>query len=309
MTIAWTAVLVIGFTVALLASRRAVIHASALAFGSRIPPFLIGVTLLAIGTDLPEIANSIVASVSGHGDINVGDSIGSAVTQVTLILGLLPFLGGAFTAGRTRVLATGALTVAALGIGAFLLRDGYLSRSDGILLILAWLVSSVIVWRNAPPAAQPVITVHSHQKSHHALATLGYMLLVGAGATAAVEAFVQLAESFSVPEYLLTFFVASIGTSMPELIVDVTALRRGERDLAIGDIFGSSLVDATLSIGIGPAVAPTVISSDLAVRGSLFAMAALAAVTLLLTFVRRHDWKTGLALLGIYAAMYLALLA
>ena len=135
------------------------------------------------------------------------------------------------------------------------------------------------------------------------------MLLVGAGATAAVEAFVQLAESFSVPEYLLTFFVASIGTSLPELMVDVTALRRGERDLAIGDIFGSSLVDATLSIGIGPVVAPTVINSDLAVRGSLLAMAALAAVTLLLTFVRRHDWKTGLALLGIYAAMYLALLA
>jgi cation:H+ antiporter len=308
MMVAWLAVLVIGFAVALVASRRAVSHASTLAFGLRVPPFLIGVTLLAIGTDLPEIANSIVASVTGHGDINVGDSIGSTVTQVTLILGLLPFIGGAFIAGRARVMVTGALTVVALGVGAFLLRDGFLSRVDGTVLLIAWLVSSVIVWRNAPPAAQPAITVPSRRKSHHALAALGYMLLVGAGATAAVQAFVHLAETFAVPEYLMTFFVASIGTSLPELMVDVTALRRGERDLAIGDIFGSSLIDATLSIGIGPIVAPTLINSELAVRGSLLAMAALAAVTLLLTVVRRHDWKTGIVLLGIYAAMYLLLL-
>lgn len=309
MTVAWIALLVIGFTVALLASRRAVVHASTLAFGLRVPPFLIGVTLLAIGTDLPEIANSIIASVSGHGDINVGDSIGSSATQATLILGLLPFLGGAFTAGRRRVLATGSLTVVALGIGAFLMRDGYLSRADGTVLATAWLVASFIVWRNAPPAAQPAVIVPSRRKSHHALATLGYMILVGAGATVAVQAFVNLAEAFSVPEYLLTFFVASIGTSLPELIVSVTALRRGERDLAVGDIFGASLIDATLSIGIGPVVAPTLVTSALAVRGSLFAMAALAVVTLLLTVVRRHDWKTGVVLLGVYAVMYVALLA
>lgn len=309
MTVAWMAVLVIGFAVALVASRRAVIHASTLAFGLRVPPFLIGVTLLAIGTDLPEIANSIVASVTGHGDINVGDSIGSTVTQVTLILGLLPFFGGAFTAGRTRVMATGGLTVVALGVGVFLLRDGFLSRADGTLLVVAWVVSSIIVWRHAPPAAQPAITVPSRRKSRHALAALGYMALVGAGATAAVQAFVHLAETFSVPEYLMTFFAASIGTSLPELMVDVTALRRGERDLAVGDIFGSSLVDATLSIGIGPIFAPTPINSDLAVPGSLFAMAALAAVTLLLTVVPRHDWKTGIVLLGIYAAMYVVLLS
>jgi cation:H+ antiporter len=309
MTVAWIALLVIGFTVAFFASRRAVSHASALAFGLRVRPFLIGVTLLAIGTDLPEIANSIVASVSGHGDINVGDSIGSSVTQVTLILGLLPFLGGAFTAGPSRVLAIGSLTVVALGIGAFLMRDGYLSRADGTVLAIAWLISSFIVWRKAPPAAQPEVIVPSRRKSYHALATLGYMILVVAGATAAVQAFVKLAEAFSVPEYLMTFFIASIGTSLPELIVSVTALRRGERDLAIGDILGASLIDATLSIGIGPVIAPTLISSTLAVRGSLFAMAALATVTLLLSVVRRHDWKTGIVLLSVYALMYVALLA
>lgn len=308
MTVVWIAVLVFGLAVALGASRRAVAHASILAFGLRIPPFIIGVTLLAIGTDLPEIANSIVASVTGHGDVNVGDSIGSTVTQVTLILGLLPLVGGSFIAGRARVMVTGTLTVVALGIGAALLRDGYLSRADGAILVAAWLLSSIIVWRNAPPAAQPAITVPGRRRSRHAIAALGYLVLVGAGATAAVQAFVQLAEAFSVPEYLMTFFAASIGTSMPELMVDLTALRRGQRDLAVGGIFGASLVDATLSIGIGPLLAPTLVDSTLAVRGSLWAMAALATVTVLLTVVKRHDWKTGLVLLGVYAATYVVLL-
>jgi hypothetical protein len=88
------AAIVGGFAVTVVASRRAVSDAAVLAAGTRLPPFLVGITLLAIGTDLPEIANSIVASVTGHGDINVGDSVGSAATQMTLVLGLLPILGG-----------------------------------------------------------------------------------------------------------------------------------------------------------------------------------------------------------------------
>ena len=94
------AAVVIGFPIAVLASRRVVRHASALAAGSRIPSFVIGVSLLAIGTDLPEIANSIIASLADQGDVNVGDSLGSTATQMTLVLGLLPFLGGAIMIKR-----------------------------------------------------------------------------------------------------------------------------------------------------------------------------------------------------------------
>ena len=95
--------MVAGFAVTIIASRSAVGEAQKLAAGTRIPPFVLGITLVAIGTDLPEIANSIVASISGHGDINVGDSVGSAATQSTLVLGLLPFLGGAIAIGRRPV--------------------------------------------------------------------------------------------------------------------------------------------------------------------------------------------------------------
>lgn len=75
-------------------------HLTELDSSSRIPPFVIGITLASIGTDLPEIANSIVASVTGHGDLNVGDAIGSATVQATLVHGLLPMIAGRSRSAR-----------------------------------------------------------------------------------------------------------------------------------------------------------------------------------------------------------------
>jgi cation:H+ antiporter len=92
-TILWLAAVVVGFAVTVLGSSKAVTDATQLARGTRLPPFVIGMTLLALGTDFPEIANSVVASYADHGDVNVGDSVGSAATQLTLIFGLLPFAG------------------------------------------------------------------------------------------------------------------------------------------------------------------------------------------------------------------------
>ena len=149
MTAAWIVAGIIGLVVALGASRRAVHHASALAFGSRLPPFVIGLSLLAIGTDLPEIANSIISSVRDQGDVNVSDSIGSAATLLSLVLGLLPVVGGTLVLGKRRVRLVGGLTILALILGIFLVADGYLSRLDGGVLVIAWMVACAAVWKSS----------------------------------------------------------------------------------------------------------------------------------------------------------------
>ena len=89
MIVVWLLALVAGLAVAAFGSRRAVNAALDASRSSNIPPGIIGITVMAVGTDLPEIANSIVAALGGHGDLIVGDAAGSALTQVTLILGLL----------------------------------------------------------------------------------------------------------------------------------------------------------------------------------------------------------------------------
>lgn len=300
----WAAVAVAGVYVAVVASRHTVDHAVALATSLGISPFVIGITIMAIGTDLPEIANSIIASYSGHGDLNVGDSIGSAATQLTLGLGLLPWLAGSFVAGRDRVRVMGVLTVAALALGALLVADGRLGRADAAALVLLWLVATVIVWRVDPGGQQPELPLAVGRRLRHAALTLLFLGLVGAGATAAVTGLVNIAEELSVPLYLVSFFGASVGTSLPEIVVTGTAMRRGQGDLAIGDIFGASLADSTLSVGIGPLLAPTTVTAALAVRGGLAAAVVIAAVTLLLSLRSRHTRVTGTALLALYVAFY-----
>ena len=309
MTALWILAGIIGFVIALAASRRAVHHASAIAFGSRLPPFVIGISLLAVGTDLPEIANSVIASLRGHGDLNVSDSIGSSLTQLTLVLGLLPLFGGAFIVGRKRVRLIGMLTVAALALGVALVADGELSRLDGMTLVGSWVVASAVIWKLAPPASEPALSVPAKKKGLHILSVSGALTLVGAGAWVAIEALIRVAGLVDVPVYIIGFLGASLGTSLPELIVDITALRAGQKDLAVGDVFGSSLVDASLSIGIGPLIAPTAVSAGLALRGGIGALLAVAVVTLILGIRQRHTWLTGTALLLIYGAMYVLLLS
>lgn len=304
----WVAIAVSGLYVTVVASRHAVDHAVALATSLGVRPFLVGITIMAVGTDLPEIANSVVASLGGHGDVNVGDSIGSAATQMTLGLGLLPLLAGPFVVGRRRTRVMGLLTVAALVLGVGLVADGALSRVEGAVLVACWVAATAIVWTSVGPE-QPELPLDVGHRLRHALLALAFLVLLGAGAGAAVTGFVRVAEELAVPLYMISFFGASVGTSLPEIVVTGVALRRGQSDLAIGDILGASMADSTLSIGIGPLVAPTAVTASLAVRGGLVAAGVVAAVTLLLGSVGRHNRVTAAVLLGLYAAFYPLMLA
>jgi len=308
MTVLWILCVVAGVLVAALASARTMRHIEALIRGSRIPPFVVGITLVAVGTDLPEIANSVVSSAAGHGDLNVGDSIGSAATQITLVLGLLPFFAGMIAVRRRPVVLTGIATCACIGLGAVLVADGELSRANAGLLLGAWIVSSLLLWRGqSPPEVGPSASPGA-RRGFHAMAALSFLAIVGAGATLAVHGVVQIATAFAVPEYLISFFGLSLGTSLPELIVDVTALRRGQRDVAIGDVFGSSLVDASLSIAVGPLLFPNFVDGPLAVRGALVALAVVVLATTVVAAGGRLDRRGGSLLIAAYVAVYFVLL-
>jgi cation:H+ antiporter len=298
-----------GLAVALVASDRAVAYTRALAAQLGAPAFIVGVTLVSIGTDLPEIANSIAAHVQGEGDVNVGDSIGSALTQYTLVLGLFPLAAAVIAIDRRQVVVVSSLTMAGLGLTALLVADGWLGRWDGALLVLAWAVFTWAIVKLLPGQLHddpPPVAYQSRLVQAGAiLLSLG---LVGFGATVAVRALVRLAELAGVPEFVIAFFGASLGTSAPEMVVDFNALVRGAPGIALGDALGSSLVDATLSIGAGPLVAPAPVTARIAVVASLYSLAAVGVVGGVLAARRRHDRRSGALLVGLYLLAYFVLL-
>lgn len=305
----WVAGTIVGLVIAIWGSRRAVASASSVALGFGVSPFVVGVVILSVGTDLPEVANSIVASINGNGDINLGDSVGSAATQLTLVLGLLPFVAGKFEVEPHRVRAVGALTVAALVVLGALTVDGWLSRANGLTLMALWLVTSIYISKRKLIASEPTMTVRPRRSWRLVGLTIVALGVVTVGSMMAVFSLIEIAEALGAPEFLVSFFGLAIGTSLPEFVVDITALRQGQRDLAIGDVFGSSLVDSTLSVGAGPAVAPVAVTAGYALWSSAAAAVAVVLVTTALVLRRRHDRWTGLLFIAIYAALYPILLA
>jgi cation:H+ antiporter len=305
------ALLLGGLALALVASDVAVAYTRSLAHALGAPSFVVGVVLVALGTDLPEIANSIAAHLQGEGDVNVGDSVGSTLTQNTLVLGLFPLVVASIAISRRQVGLVTGLTVVGLLLTAWFVSDGELGRSDGIVLVVAWVVAIVLVARYPGIGyltdEPPTVRIDGHLR--RVLVVLGTLLMVGVGATVAVRALIDLAESLGVPAFALAFFGASLGTSAPEIVVDLTALARGAPGIALGDALGSSLVDATLSIGIGPLVEPAPVTARIAVIATLYTAAAVAVVSALLLLRRRHDRVSAPVLIGLYALSYLVLIS
>lgn len=299
---------IVGFAGMILASRSAVGSATDLVAGTHIPPFVVGMTVLALGTDLPEIANSIVASWSDHGDVNVGDGVGSAATQLTLVLGLLPILVGTLAVTAKGMALTGWLTVVGLSAVTALTADSSFGRLDAAGLIGFWLIGSWLISRRAREPVQLSLPEEPAPRGRLVLATLAAFVVLAGAAMIALWGIVELADQLDMPEFVVSFFLASLGTSLPELVFDVTAIRRGEAELAIGDIFGSSFVDSSLAVAIGPLLFPTAVTSSEIRPAGIAAAAAVAVVTITIMRIRRHDWRTGCLFIGLYAAFFVFLL-
>ena len=261
---------------------------------------------------LPEVANSIIASKVGHGDINVGDSLGSILTQIILILGLLPFLVGTFKVKRKEVLVIGACEVLALIIAVSMAEKGHITRMNALLLVASWLIFMLIV-RNVTgnKGAEERREAPSTDRRyfyHFRRAVLGFVG-VAIGAYVAIQSVIALSSVFHISEYLVSFFVVAVGTSLPELVVDLTAIRKSQHKLAIGNTIGSCIFGACFSIGIGPLIFPIAVSGRLATITGSYVIFGSIMVILTLALREKVDRISGVFFIFLYSLSYLTLRA
>jgi cation:H+ antiporter len=304
------AVLILGIVLMSYSSEKAVGHSVRIATALRVSPLVIGLILVSIGTDLPEIVNSITSSAIGHGDINVGDSLGSALTQMTLILGLLPFLAGDLRVKKREVLVIGACEVLALILTVSMAEKGYFTRINALFLMANWIVliflaKSVMEKKNEEKKwVMPSANGRPRQNLlDWIIAILGFVG-VAIGSYAVVQSVIMLSASFTVAEYLVSFFIVAIGTSLPELVVTISALRRKEYALSIGNLIGSSLFDASFSVGIGLFFFPQAISGELATSTGLYAILGSIFAILILALNGKVDKKSGALFILVYLLSY-----
>ena len=303
--------LILGIVLMTYSSDKAVEHSVKIASALRISPLMIGLILVSIGTDLPEIANSIAASALGHGDINVGDSLGSVLTQMTLVFGLIPFLGGIFKVKRKEIVVIGACEVLALIIAVSIVEKGYISRMNALFLVASWPIFILIIRsamaKNAKEKEHLVARndeSNFHHLRHWVIAILGF-IGVAVGAYVVIQSVITLSAVFHISEYHISFFVMAIGTSLPEVVVDLMAVRRKQYELAIGDAIGSCIVDAVFSIGIGPLLIGGIkVSGGLAMVTGSYAIIVCIVIISTLALRGKIDKKAGALFLFLYLLSY-----
>jgi cation:H+ antiporter len=305
--------LIAGLALLAYSGDKAVEHSSIIALQLGIPPLMIGLLLVSLGTDLPEIVNSIVSSALNHGDINVGDSLGSALAQMSLVLGLLPFLAGTFKVKRKEVGIIGACEVLALMLAVSIGEKGNISQMNGLFLVASWPIFMLLIrsaTANNITEKEEQDPPHTNQRRlhHFGVAILGFVG-VAIGSLIVIESVIMLSSVFHVSEYLISFFVVAIGTSLPELVVDLTAIRRKQYELAIGDVIGSCIVDASFSVGIGPLIFPIEVTGKLVMVTGLYAIFVSTLVILTLTLREKVDKIMGAFFISLYLLSYLTLSA
>ena len=274
---------------------------------------VIGVTLVAIGTDISEIFNSIIACSMGHGDIDVGDSIGSSLAQITLIFGLLPIICGSFRVRRREFLVLGTCQIIALIVVYAIISKGYITRLDAIFMVGSLVLYFFIIYIETKDTIMEkidlVITKSDKPKKYHAaIAALGF-LGVATASYMIVIAVITISLELGVHEFIISFIFLSIATSLPELAVDITALRKKHYNMAIGDIIGSCIVDCTLSIGIGQLFFPQAVSAEFAIPAILYTMFATLVVIIVVSARQKVDKKAGALFLALYAMSFVVLFA
>jgi len=303
-------VLIAGVILLVLSSDTAVEHSVDIASALGASPLIIGLVLVSIGTDLPEVVNSIMSSQMGHGDINVGDSLGSILAQITLVLGLLPFFVGTFKVKKKEVLIVGTCEILSIIIVLSVVEKGYITRLNAFFLILSWLLFMLLItnFTKNKNTKQENRTPRSDRRYfyHFRRAALGFTG-IAIGAYLVIQSVIAISEIFHISEYIVSFFAVAIGTSLPELFVNVTAARKKEYGLTIGNTLGSCIFDACFSMGIGPLIFPISVSGNLAMITGVYALFGSIMVILMLAFKEKVDRKIGVFFIALYLLSYIML--
>jgi len=264
-----------------------------------IPEFIIGATLIALGTSLPEMAASIAASYNGQSQMAIANVIGSNVLNITLVLATVFLIAPHINPNRDFFAKDSTWALVPVLVFILMIIDGVISRFDAMLLLLlmgAYLMFLLSDAKNMPK--EDMINDEDDTFSWTKVIPflIGGLLLVIVGAHFTVESASSIAKSFGISEWVIGIIMVSLGTSLPELTVSITAAMRGKVDMAIGNIIGSNMANTTIVLGASALVNPLNINAS----AYIFDIATMIVATLLLVFItanKLYNKSAGISLI------------
>ncbi len=307
------ALLLIGFVFLIKGADIFVDGASDTARKFRVPKMLIGLTIVSFGTSAPELAVSIQSILSGKGDILLGNVVGSNVLNILLILGLASLVGTLRVNTATVKKEIPVLVLITLAFAALLsdkifgLAENIFTRQDGVVLLLFFCI--FIYYLIGMARKKDTNEEENKDEKPVKLAKALLMIVIGLfgivlGSDFVVKGASEIAATFGVSQRIISLTIVALGTSLPELVTSVIATKKGEYDIAIGNIVGSNIFNIGIVAGL-----PVAIFGG--VGGGAFSyidIIALIISAVVLFFFARHGgrigYKKGIIFLLMFVAYY-----
>jgi cation:H+ antiporter len=319
---AWAALLG-GLIVLVIGAEMVVRSGTRVALRWSIPPVVIGLTIVSLGTSAPELAIGIDAALRGNGALAVGNIVGTNLVNLVLILGISAIILPIAVSTRTAIVDVPAVAVVSVMV-VIVGYDRRLTTIDAAILLaagLSYLLAIVATVRRRP--------VHDELADHPSVAAelepaqpvggsavrdglslvLGLAVIV-VGADFLVDGSVDLARTFGISEAVIGLTIVAIGTSAPELVTTIVSTIRGDRDIALGNLLGSSVLNLAIILGVTIVAAPSPIAIPAAVAHvdiPIMAVAGLLLVPIVLSG-RMISRLEGAVFVAAYTGYFLYLL-
>lgn len=305
------ALLALGFVLLVKGADWFVEGASKVAEKFGIPQLVIGLTIVAIGTSLPEAAVSVSAALKGSAEITIGNIVGSNIMNVLLILGITSVIKPiAVQKSTVRYELPFVIAVSALlmGIGY---TDRIVGRTDGLILWGLLLCYMVYLLRMAKKGNDTSDEAEDESKPMPVWKMI-VLIIVGAvmiviGSDVAVDAATALARIFGMSERLIGLTIVAFGTSLPELVTSATAAIKGKADIAVGNIVGSNIFNILFVVGTSALITPVAYAANFFVD-SIVCIATVVLLWVLVVKNKRLGRMGGVCMLACYAAYFVYLM-
>lgn len=315
--VAAIALIVVGIALLGVGAELLVRGATAIATLARISPAVIGLTIVAMGTSLPELTVGVTAALKGSAAVGVGNVMGVSVFNICVVLGIAALVQPIRVHGQAIRLEWPVMLIAAWQC-LLLVRDGSLDRLEGGFFLVALILFTayvVYIGRHAVTgeAARDLVEEVKVRTFHGRLKQVGpaiALLIVGialllTGGQVLVSGAVSLARSIGMTERVIGLTIVSIGTGMPEVAASIAAARRGQSEMALGNVIGSNIVNVFGILGAVALIHPLQVNAAAVMRDAWWMV---GVCMLLLPIMRRHSTITRgeavllLAVYGVYLA-------
>ena len=290
----WIAIFIVSLSALIKAAGYFTDAAEKIGLTLGIPPFIVGVTIVAAGTSLPELATAIFAMASGSSDIVIGAVVGSNITNIFLVLGITVIIAKKIKIIHELIRVDLPMLTGSAFFVAVISYDGTITRPEAFLALLGiffYLSYTVAVDKHEDSDIEKEIVkdLETKKTSNKDFAILVFSgIFISIGAKYAIDSVIEIAAIINIGTDVIALSAVALGTSLPELAVSVTAARKGLGEIAVGNVLGSNIFNSFAVLGVAGMIGPVHVPGNIIT----FALPLMVIATLLFFFMTQDKEVT-----------------